>query len=310
MKISFGAYIDTYIRLHQPATKFKLTDYIKEVIAKNADLSDRQIQRMRDLREGELPEAKSLLKLVEAFDDLQMLNPSDICDRLLLPWIVIEKRQAELASSASNKVIENTITIVSGWQKPLALEDDHIIKAMINNLANGFSYTLLYPSIDNFPLEQEQETNPREMVEEWFEDLRRMVEGEWYKQALRNRESKDRSKFDQDLIDFRNKIKEKIRLVFTNQNSNFWFLLPSDYVVLYNIEPKHEDRDVTSRYGVMRVSGIQMPVSLTESETSDLASIYSKGWLYMEKEVYDRLEEAYVKATTKSKTSKNTAKNL
>ncbi len=308
MTITFGSYIDTWIKLKLSDSKLKLTEYIKEVVAKKADLSDRQVQRMRDLREGELPESKSLLKLVEVFEDLQMLNPSSICDRLLLPWAVVEKRQSGLVSSDPNKVIENSITIVSGWKKPLALSDDRIITAMINNLANEFSYTFLYPSIDNFPQEREQETEPSQMIKDWTEDLCGMVEGEWYKQALRNRDRKDRSMLDQELVDFRSKLKEKIRVGSTKPNSSFWFLLPSDYAVLYNIEPKYEDRDATSRYGVMKVSGIQMPVSPAEAESSDLASIYSQGWLYMEQSVYAELSEAYV-AATKFKTSKNMTKN-
>lgn len=309
MATTWGKYIDTWIRLNQPASKRKLTDYIKEVVAKNADLSDRQIQRMRDLRDGELPESKSLSKLVEAFDDLQVLNPNDICDRLLLPWIPVEKRQSELVGNSANKTVKNTITIVSGWKAPLALSDDRVISAVLKNLAAGFAYRFLYPSPENYALSVEQQ-NAKEMVEHWIEDLRLLLEGEWYRQAIRTRGREERALLDKELAELRINLQHQIREDFTKKNSNFWFLLPSDYVVLYNVEPEYENRKDTERYGVMKVSGIQLPVSTNDSETAELESIRSDGWLYIEQNVYDALAQEIEQSTAKSKTSKNTTKTL
>ena len=287
-----------------------MTEYIKEVVAKKSDLSDRQIQRMRDLRDGELPESKSLSKLVEAFDDLQVLNPNDICDRLLLPWIPIEKRQSELVSSSSqNKAIKNTITIVSGWQAPVALSDDRVIAAVIKNLAVGFSYRFLYPSPENYALPQDQQ-DALKMVQDWIEDLRLLLEGEWYRQAIRSRGREDRSVLDRDLAEFRITLQQQVKEDFTKKNSNFWFLLPSDYVVLYNIEPEHEHRPNAERYGVMKVSGIQLPISSNDSDTADIESIHSDGWLYIEQNVYTVLaQEINLSVVTKPKNSKNTTKS-
>jgi hypothetical protein len=308
MTTTWGKYIDTWIRLKQPASAFKLTEFIKEVIAKKSDLSDRQIQRMRDLRDGELPESKSLSKLVEAFDDLQMLNPNDICDRLLLPWIPVEKRQAELVGSSTNKTIKNTITVVSGWKPPLALSDDRVISAVIKNITAGFTYRFLYPSPENYALSAEQQ-DAKQMVEHWIEDLRLLLEGEWYRQAIRSRGREERASLDKDLAELRINIQHQIREDFTKKNSNFWFLLPSDYVVLYNVEPEHQNRENTDRYGVMKVSGIQLPVSTNDVETAELENIRSDGWLYIEQNVYDALAKEIEEATiTKSKTSKSSTK--
>ncbi len=309
MTTTWGKYIDTWIRLKQPASGFKLTEYIKEVIAKKSDLSDRQIQRMRDLRDGELPESKSLIKLVEAFEDLQMLNPNDICDRLLLPWIPVEKRQSELVSSSSpNKAIKNTITIVSGWQAPAALSDDRVIAAVIKNLAIGFSYRFVYPSPENYSLPQEQQ-DALKMVKDWVEDLRLLLEGEWYRQAIRSRGREERSVLDRDLAEFRITLQQQIKEDFTKKNSNFWFLLPSDYVVLYNIEPEHEHRPIAERYGVMKVLGVQLPVSTNNPETADLTSVRSAGWLYIEQDVYDTLAQEINSSTvTKAKSAKSNTK--
>ncbi|OIP79043.1 MAG: hypothetical protein AUK48_00395 [Oscillatoriales cyanobacterium CG2_30_44_21] len=309
MTTTWGKYIDTWIRLKQPASAFKLTEFIKEVIAKSSDLSDRQIQRMRDLREGELPESKSLMKLVEAFEDLQMLNPNDICDRLLLPWIPVEKRQSELVNSVSSTKVKNTITIVSGWQAPAALSDDRVIAAVIKNLAVGFSYRFLYPSPENYAMPQEQQ-DALKMVKDWVEDLRLLLEGEWYRQAIRSRGREERSVLDRDLAEFRITLQQQIKEEFTKKNSNFWFLLPSDYVVLYNIEPEHEHRPNAERYGVMRVSGVQLPISTNSPETTDLASIRSAGWLYLEQDVYDALaQEINLSTGTKAKGSKSNTKS-
>ena len=309
MTTTWGKYIDTWIRLKQPASTFKLTEFIKEVIAKNSDLSDRQIQRMRDLRDGELPESKSLIKLVEAFEDLQMLNPNDICDRLLLPWIPVEKRQAELVSSSSpNKATKNTISIISGWKAPAALSDDRVIAAVIKNLAVGFSYRFLYPSPDNYSLPLENQ-KPEQMVQNWIEDLRLLLEGEWYRQAIRSRGREERSVLDRDLAEFRITLQQQIKEDFTKKDSNFWFLLPSNYVVLYNIEPEHEHRPNAERYGVMKVSGVQLPILTISPETADLASIRSAGWLYIEQNVYDALaQEINLSTATKAKGTKSSTK--
>jgi hypothetical protein len=290
---TFGKYIDTWIRLTQPGSKLKLTDYIKDYVAEKSDLSDRQIQRMRDLREGELPEAKSMLKLVEAFTDLQALSPVDICDRLLLPWSVVEKRQAELAGSDPSKVIQNTITIVSGWQEPKALSGETIITTMTDNLERGFNYKFVYPHKNNYPQKTDKVIDPETMVDEWLKRLRRKIDGKWYNRAMDMMEEVDT--IDQKLPDYRANLLKKVQSVSTYENSDFWFLLPSNYVVLYNIEPEYSDRKSTDRYGVMQVSGIQLPVC-SDDVDSDLHTIYANGWLYIDQNTYNGLANAYTKS--------------
>jgi hypothetical protein len=303
-----GKLIDAWIRLRRKIDNYQksVTDYINLELADKADLSGRQIERMR--RYDGFPEDKSMVKLVNAIPDLESLNCSDFVERLLLPFSVMEQAQSRIKASPQEGEF-NTIVIVSGWVPPLGIEQNEIAEATTNNISRDFKYTFLYPDPKTYTAEKgddisklkgvELENEIKKRTEKWVDDLRVECEGIQFRQ-IKNRQERDNNS-----EVFKVRAKNNILCDHTTEDDNeFWFLLPSKYTVLYNPDkPRNSGFD---RYGMFNVKGklIEFSQGILEEEGIDKNFVNSSsGWLYIEEEEFEKLAELYVKIyNRKSKT--------
>ncbi len=300
---TFGQYIDTLIRLYASVHSKGLTEYIKNDLSNDKNdasnrLSSRQIARMRDIGADEFPEGKGLLKLLEALPgELQVLNPADLCTRLLSPTEPYLHYQEELIEKYSDV----SITIVSGRKPPLALTDSQIIAAMTKAIGKCTKYTFLYPHRSTYP--QYVEQDPEVMTQSWGLAIKRRIVRHW--EEMREREAIEKGLNDQsviaaeilgleqDLIEFRQKVEAQVKVIHSALETDFWFLLPSSYSVFYNIERLQKAEKIPC-YGAFRVIGSPViRASPGDFASQGLSQVHSSGWLRMEEASFQELAAAY-----------------
>ncbi|MBE9039398.1 hypothetical protein IQ235_01130 [Oscillatoriales cyanobacterium LEGE 11467] len=322
---SFGQYIDTLIRLYASISGKGLTAYIKDDLSNDKSdahnrLSSRQIARMRDISHDEFPEGKGLAKLLDALPaELQTLNSTDLCNRTLAPWEPVRVFQKEVIQKSSD--IGVSMTIVSGRKPPLALSDPIVISAMTKAIEQNVRYTFLYPAKETYRLEAIAD-DPETITQSWVRAIRRRITRAWEEQQEKEaieRGLSSQSAIDEDafvseerLSQFETKVKSNITARHTQIDTDFWFFLPSDYVVFYNLESEYENKDV-DRYGVFRVAGNPIiRASAEEIEKNGGQPIETKGWLRMSDETYQALASLYKQmpselplSTSKSRKKRN-----
>jgi hypothetical protein len=297
INITSGKYIDTLIRAKAKEQKLGLTEYIDN-LSDEINLSSRQINRIRG-SEG-FPEDDAVKKLARAIPELEAIRSDTVFSRTLVPWQVIVSAQNQLIAEMEN----GSLTIIGGWQKPLALSDEKVITAMIPALEKGFTYNFLYPNPATYPYSEDGVGSKtveevESQINEWITALQQKLRGEWYKQLMNgNLSSIDSTKTEHEqLADFKEKIKIQVTGEPTYINTRFWSFLPSDYLVLYNIDDQYANLDKVSphlRYGVFKVLGQQLRCDLEKSEDSDgVFQIESSGWLYLTKEKYQAISASY-----------------
>lgn len=314
---SFGNYIDTIVQLkHKPLESKKgLTDYISKDLAGQSSLSGRQIQRMRAYQEEEFPEGDAVMKLIKALPELEALRPTDICNRLLLPWQIIQKDQDQLAEHAIADGQNNQITIVAGWEPPQGLLSEEIAISIANNIVRNFKYEFIYPHLQSHPSLEEKQAES--LINKWLRSLGRIIEIGWYSQQAEkfklekkasmydpyNLDNNDNEDYDleAELRNFKTKLAENIEFTTTPVKTNFWLLMPSPYVVLYNLN--HSEFNPSLRFGVFLIEGI-----ITQSLYEDIQPINSKGWLYLSREQYSRISQEY--ENIKNLCNRKSLKNL
>jgi hypothetical protein len=322
MATTFGQYIDTLIRLYASLYKKNLTEFIKNDLSNDKNdapnrLSSRQIARMRDIGADEFPEGKGLLKLLEALpSELQTLNPADLCSRLLTPWEAVQSFQAEVIEQYDRDTL--TLTIVSGRKPPLALSSSEVVAAMTIAIQKGAKYTFLYPAKETYG--QDSTQDPETMTQSWCNVVKRRIVRYWEEQQ--EREAIEKGLTTEYTIDsqalvsteglqrFEQKVQASVRVVHSSLDTDFWFLLPSNYLVLYNIEPEYESRDLP-RYGVFRVQGNSViRASTQQMDKAGYPSTTSEGWLRMLDTTYESIAEAYKTAVPKSDDSESSVDSM
>ncbi len=301
---SFGNYIDTIVQLeHKPLESKKgLTDYISKERAKQSGLSGRQIQRMRAYQDQEFPEGDAVTKLIKALPELETLRPHDICNRLLLPWQNIQRDQDYLTKEAIATGQHNKISIVAGWTPPQGLSNQVVAISIVNNIASNFRYEFIFPPLQSHPSLEEKQA--KVLIDQWLRNLGKIVEINWYSQqaekfSMANTKSlydlyepeknNDRDyDLDSEFSKFKVQLAENIKFTVTPAKTNFWLLMPSPYVVLYNLT--HTNKDASLKFGAFLVEGLTLrPVY------EDIQTINSKGWLYIYGERYNQIEDEYQK---------------
>jgi hypothetical protein len=309
----FGKYIDTIIRLYASDKQKQLTEYIRNDLSNDKNdapnrLSSRQIARMRDIGADEFPEGKGLLKLLEAQPgELENLNPADLCNRLLVPWQPYAAYQQEMIQAYGQFGL--SITIAGGRTEPLALSDSNVITAMTDAIRRGVSYTFLYPNAATY---QNMPEEPERITRSWINVIQRRIVRCWEEQ--REQEEVEKNTSNNSAIDaltlvseeehqqFEQTVKNQVRVLHTNLDTDFWFLIPSNYIVLYNIEPKYEGKNIP-QYGAFRVEGRSIiRASQQEMKDAGYPEIHSEGWLRMLDATYDALAESYETALSSSST--------
>jgi hypothetical protein len=273
-KSTFGSLIDLIVRVAQISADKKVTEFVEQ-LADGSRLSARQVNRMRDYRG--YPEDKSIEKLIEVLPDVELLNPETVPNRLLLPWSVIERDQAKLPENTS-------ITIVSGWQPPKATYQQNIAKSIAINIVKGFSYTFVYPDVSTY---KGGEKEAKKIIDEWMKDIRKKVSLGWENYVaweLNTAEVKSSIAGDVD---------KYIGALNTNNQGNFWFMLPAPYCVFYNLGLK--DRDPASRHGIFNTKGLLMADVVKRS--ADRNDAFSEGWLLTTEEQFKEIEASFIADT-------------
>jgi hypothetical protein len=297
-----GKFIDTWIRLKRRIDKYQksVTDYVNHELANKSDLSGRQIERMR--RCDGFPEDKSMNKLINAIPELASLNCSNFVERLLLPFEIVLQAQERIQAPSKGQF--NTIVIISGWIKPLGIEQQIIAEATTENITNEFEYVFLYPDPQTYPGEVDLPDNHEKkdyseavenITESWIDDLRKECEIIQFRKLMKTQ--KNREDADRKLMEFRDLAEKKISRIHTKQeNSNFWFLLPSNYTVLYN--PNKSPESDFHRYGVFNIKGKIVEFSdffLQQEEIDSNFTNRSEGWLYIDDTTFEELAKTYSK---------------
>ncbi len=317
MMTTFGQYIDTLIRLYASVSKKNLTEFIKNDLSNDKNdapnrLSSRQIARMRDIGADEFPEGKGFLKLLEALpSELQGLSPVDLCNRLLTPWEPVQSFQAEMIEQYGRYT--PTLTIVSGRKPPLALSSSEVVAAMTVAIQKGTKYTFLYPAKETY--RQDANQDPETMTQSWCNVVQRRIVRYWEEQQ--EREAIEKGLTSEYAIDsqalvsaeerqrFEQKVQTSVRVVHSKLDTDFWYLLPSNYLTLYNVELEYESRDLP-RYGVFKVQGNSViRASNQEMDKAGYASTISEGWLRMLDTTYESIAESYKTAVPKSDDSES-----
>ena len=304
-----GKLIDTWIRLRRKIDNYQrsVTDYINLELAEKAELSGRQIERMR--RYDGFPEDKSMVKLIEAIPDLKSLDGTDFLERLLLPFSVVELAQERIKAPQKDDL--NTIVIIAGWVEPLGIQQDRIAQATTKNISNNFEYIFLYPDPDAYPEDDISSSNlDREeyikavltKTDKWIDFFRLKCEGIKYTELSRICE--DREEIRSKSQDFAKLSKERISRIHSKQDNNkFWFLLPSNYTVLYN--PDKPEGSGYDRYGVFSVKGKLIEFSdevFKKEETNKNFVNTSNGWLYIDDNKFEELAKLFLKIRVSNKT--------
>jgi hypothetical protein len=275
--ITAGQIIDLVITARQSNSGMKLTEYVRDVVAKDATLSARQIARMREY-DG-FPEDEATVKLIKALPNLVFLDPSSMFSRILLPWDSIELDQDQL-------VKPSIITIFAGWKPPAGISSRTIAEALANNISAGDRYVFVYPDPMTY---QDGEIASKIQVEQWINSLKSKIAGSWHQKIAEDNDgTNDPDSILEEVKKFTAQVDHSIRYIHTSQKTDLWLLLPSPYCVFYNLGL--EDKGESSRHGAFLVSGV-----LLEAREN---SISTEGWLLTNREQYNRLEVAFLKDFT------------
>jgi hypothetical protein len=272
----------------------QLTKYIDEEIASDG-LSARQIARMRDAED--FPSLKTIKNLSAKVKEVSILDPETACQRLLLDFSAIDREQEELIKPSNLK-----ITIVAGWSLPQALTNDNIANTLASNINKGVSYEFIYPSFSIFPkslqkkdMEIDTSNQARKYLIENLNDLFLEI----YKRA-EELDSSDTGRITKTTEAIK-RTAAQIKFVSTqfkntedqathsknpqDQATLFWVMMPSNYVVLYNIGEEKEFKNI--KRGSFFVEGQSFRDDRNEP------SFKSKGWIHMDKDKYKEIDEEY-----------------
>jgi hypothetical protein len=281
--LTIGEFVDALIRAEQMEKEkpIGLTAFLK-CISNEAGLSTRQISRIRDSED--FPESNAINKLIPVLaQQMRAIRLDDIAHRLLLPWESILDDQNRLIEKSEN----NSITIAAGWNKPRGLETDSIAESIVDYLQKGTSYIFLYPHPSTYPQESTLKSGKEieEMVNEWIEKLIRKIIAIWYYKLMSNSEEKIEN--DETLLNkFKQEVSDRIKSYHTDEHTNFWNLLPSDFCVIYNIDREKEEEFC---YGYFVVNGSIMRAK----KQKEISEIKSYGHLYINHDDYLRIRESY-----------------
>jgi hypothetical protein len=292
--IAIGEYINHVLQLnHEKSDVKNLTNYIANVIAKIADISPRQIDRMRKYNEKEFPEGESISKLARCLPEIENIRPKDFCNRLLAPWDLVKRDQERMSQESFKN--SHKIHIASGWEPPQALQDENICLSVVNNISQGLEYEFIFPPVISYPSDLDDgEGNKNEgegELKKWLKILKSRLDIKWYaeqaeKYTLERQPNQDFNLSDSH-AEFQAKIDTNIKFAYTKEYCNFWNILPSPYTVLYNLGK--EDIHPDDRFGMFLVKD-GSPIHYKEG---DIELVSSEGWLYLCHEKYKLIEKEY-----------------
>jgi hypothetical protein len=279
-QLTVGGLVDALVKAAQAETNpaIGLTQFIEKV-GRDANLSPRNISRIRD--SSDFPESDAVLKLANAIPQVSILDTRDIANRLLWDWENVEYDQKTLLQEKQNG---HSLTIFSGWQAPIALQCEDVVKSIARNIREGFTYTFIYPSPAIYPKDN---GDIKSTTERWIQELRDKVSGAWiYDEMNKSEPNIDRTQLTERMNSFLEELDSTVQLDYTEADSTIWMDLPSNYCIFYNLGLVRNDNKF--RYGSFRVSGqIMKPTNQRE--------ISAIGWLYTTQKQYELIEAGFKK---------------
>ncbi len=224
----FGPILDACLRHafnpnNAEVSKGAYTKFLKAV-AVRAGISTRHLARLRS--NVQMPEMRVLEKLAQS---APLLKPfyENLGQTVRLSWDSVDVDQKQLPKGS-------TITIVSGFERPRALESEEVAKRLSENVfEKDFKYVFVFPSI---PPQSVQKLLNRPVsqtdVEGWLRAVREKVFKIWYDRYGAECD-------DDQIIAMRRKARnDNIVLVHTfaktAETEIFWSLAPR-YMALYNL---------------------------------------------------------------------------
>jgi hypothetical protein len=272
--VTAGQIIDMAISADQARSDKKLTEYVRDVVAPIAELSARQISRMREY-DG-FPESRAMTNLIKALPNLAFLDSASMFSRVLLPWDNIELDQSSL-------VRPSVITIFAGWKPPAGISSSNIARSIAINIDAGDKYAFVYPHPSTY---QGGENESQAQVNQWLNNLKSKVSGSWHQKIAEDNDgtSSPDTLFEQ-VRGFTTKVDQAIKCIYTSPETDLWLLLPSPYCIFYNLGL--QTKGASSRHGAFLVSGV------LASEYKEVVN--SQGWLLTNREQYDQLERSFLK---------------
>lgn len=281
-KTDIGELIDTLIEQERSRVNQGLTMFIDETVSRKSSLSSRQIGRIRTIS-SDFPEGEAVEKLSLAIPQISILKPSSIVNRLLWDWVNIQYDQ-EVFISEIGECKQTIVSIFSGWQPPIGLSNEDVVRSIARNIRMGFAYVFIYPDPKTYPGNDDIESVKAKIMN-WIEELRNNVSLAWINE---NKAVTDRKQLSQILNDFLEELDEKIKFTQANESTDLWLRLPSNYCILYNLGISNmEDK---FKYGSFKVTG-QLVRSL-----NPIDSVTSDGWLYTTDDQYKLIEQSYKQA--------------
>jgi hypothetical protein len=303
-KLTIGEFTKLFLQYQHTKSSDRLEKF-KQFIENCADISDltsRQIDRI--MRLEDFPNKTAIDNLSLAVPDMSIFNPRTVSHRLLLEFSSVSRIQSEFHKKYGNL----KITIVAGWTMPQALIDEQIALTLAENIYSGISYEFIYPSIYDHPQLLEGETVSSEEANSFLrKKLRELIDIVENKIMGLDKSSEDKIKKMEKAMQ---KTRDNIVFVSTysekSQQSKlqpksvkkkekcedetvlFWLLMPSEYVVFYNLG-KVDEKDVFSKGGSLMVTG---KVIIDNDFEPDFES---KGWLHMSSRKYQEIENEYNK---------------
>jgi hypothetical protein len=180
--------------------------------------------------------------------------------------------------------VGHTITIFSGWQEPIGLKNEDVVKSIARNIEKDFTYTFVYPHLSTYPGNKDKKKNDDilSMISKWIEELKNKVSYAW---VYENRSSIDRNQLSEKLNHFLKELDLRIKPIQVDVDTDLWLQLPSNYCIMYNLGISK--RDSQFRYGSFKVQG-----RLTISK-NQIDEILSSGWLHTNKTQYETIEGSY-----------------
>ena len=287
---TIGGLIDSLICLKSDGKG--LRDYIK-TIAEHSGLSSRQIDRIR--KDDNLPPVETMKNLIKAVPELEVLNPDSLCSRLLLPFNIVQRDQEQLIKKLSQdetkKHFPLKITIVAGWKPPQGLERNDIALSIAENIRCGFEYEFIFPACNNYPHDKNEE-EVAVLLNYWRKLLIKKTRDVWrYEESKKKTKdlfdlSKIESNSEEEEIDI--KLEKSIQFISTQnqKTTQFWLLMPSLYVVLYNLD--------WEGYSYYNFGSYWTSGSLFNQYGKDDQEP-SQGWLYVSNDNYKSIQIEYKK---------------
>jgi hypothetical protein len=280
-RTEIGELIDTLIEQERAKQPKGLTAYLEDIVSPEAGLSPRQIGRIRTLS-ADFPEGEAIQKLAKAIPQTSILDPSDITNRLLWGWRNIAYDQDNFKiEKIKGKQVGHTVTIFSGWQQPIGLTNEDVVRSISRNIEKDFIYIFVYPDSSTCPGNKNND-DVLSMISGWIEELKNKVSYAW---VYENRSSVDRNQLSEKLNYFIRELDSKIKYTQAAAETDVWLRLPSNYCIMYNIGISQ--RDSQFRYGSFKVEG-RLTVSLNQID-----EILSGGWLHTSKRQYEIIESSY-----------------